>query len=105
MNSRGTAGAISELESSDNIYYISEISNVKYTSFSHVDRTIYWDPNHLVETDLYIWISPATILGHEAEHALYFDRSISGDMTHKEREQIITHTLYQGVCLIRIHLI
>lgn len=41
---------------------------------------ILWDPNHIMETTNHLWLSPATGLAHEANHALQYDNeSIKGD--------------------------
>ena len=45
---------------------------------------MYWDPNHLAKTDSEMWLSPATMLDHEAEHAVVYDRYATGKMTNEE---------------------
>ena len=85
MNSKGTAGNLAKLESSEIVYYIKETSSIKDVMFSiKNNNTIYWDPNHLAKTDSEMWLSPATMLDHEAEHAVVYDRYATGKMTNEE---------------------
>ena len=71
MNERGSSGDIAALEASDKVYYISEGDE---SSFRVEERTIYWDPNTAYQTNEGIWLSPATILAHEAGHAKHYDQ-------------------------------
>ena len=69
MNKKGTAGNIAKLQASDNIYYINEAGSIATTNFDPRNKTINWDPDHLLYTDDNILVSPATVLAHEADHA------------------------------------
>ena len=71
MNERGSSGDIAALEASDKVYYISEGDE---SSFRVEERTIYWDPNTAYQTNEGIWLSPATVLAHEAGHAKHYDQ-------------------------------
>ena len=81
MNDRGSAGDIAALEASEKVYYIDNICTYiedgeekeKTNAFESVGRTIYWDPNTAYQTRAGIWVSPATILAHEAGHAKAYD--------------------------------
>ncbi|MCQ2161785.1 MAG: hypothetical protein MJY86_00745 [Bacteroidales bacterium] len=57
MNSKGTAGNLAKLESSEIVYYIKETSSIEDVMFSIKDNnTIYWGPNHLAKTDSEMWL-------------------------------------------------
>ncbi len=70
MNSKGTGGIFAELESKSETIYITDIGEHKCSSFNPKDNTIYWDPTMGVVTDEGVTLSPATVLNHEADHAL-----------------------------------
>lgn len=76
MNEKGTAGNLAKLNQSENIYYIDEVKPNKTSSFDPKSQTINWDPNHLIQTDEQILMSPATVLAHEADHAQKYDEII-----------------------------
>ena len=74
MNSRGTAGNIAKLQASSMTYYIGRQNDQGGTNkFDFKTQTIYWNPDEAYQTDNGIWLSPATILAHEAGHAEQFD--------------------------------
>ena len=80
MNEKGTAGGIANLQASDNSYYIKEAGSISGTNFNPATNTISWDPNHLLQTDDEILVSPATVLAHEVDHAQKYDEVVnSGD--------------------------
>ena len=91
MNSKGTSGDIAKLHNSKTIYYIDEAVIEKgkhWSAFDPQQKTIYWDPDILVETPDNIYVSPATILAHESAHAVKYDEILqSNDAT--ERKQYI----------------
>ena len=68
MNSRGTAGIISRIEKREQIIYIVPTTGMSY--FSPKRKTIYWNPKVGVLTKKGVVMSPATVLNHEADHAL-----------------------------------
>ncbi len=74
MNSRSTAGDIAKLHASNKVYYIAEIAD-KSSKFAPSEMTIYWDASHIVKTKSGIWLSPATVLAHEADHAQRYDEA------------------------------
>lgn len=74
MNKKGTSGDIAKIHASPIVYYIAETDSPAGNSFTPGDNiTIYWNPNNIIETDSGIWISPATALAHEADHAQEYD--------------------------------
>ena len=78
----GTAGDLLRLELSDINYYIAEVSyekGGKWNRFNRKSKTIYWDPNAIVETTEYLYMSPMTVLAHEAAHAAIFDEVLHSD--------------------------
>ena len=76
MNDRGSSGDLAALEASDQVYYIGETnSEGKTNAFSTNEKTIYWDPDTAYQTDEGIWLSPATVLAHEAGHAKKYDQN------------------------------
>ena len=70
MNSKGTAEILAKLESCDEIIYLTDIGNHKGSCFVQIENTIYWDPTMGMITDECVMLSPATVLNHEADHAL-----------------------------------
>ena len=87
MNSKGTAGDLAKLEASSKVFYINEASKRGESKFSPKDMTIYWDSNYIIETTDNIYISPATILSHEANHAAEYDRVMQCD-SNSERSKL-----------------
>ena len=79
MNEKGTAGDLAKLEASSRIYYIDYTEDASDNKFSPTDNTIYWCPDMIVETAEHIYISPATILAHEASHGERYDRAIQSE--------------------------
>ena len=88
MNTKGTAGDIVKLEASQKIYYIGPPEKKSRSSFIRSTRTIYWDPNYILETNEGLRISPATILAHEMAHAVKYD-SISNDIELEQYERTL----------------
>ena len=82
MNSKGTAGDLASLHDSDVVYYIAEIKQEDLrpgennSEFDHRENTIYWDYTHFALTDSDILLSPATVLAHEAAHAVRYDKAV-----------------------------
>ena len=71
---RGTSGDIAKLQASSMTYYIGMQNEAgKTNKFDVKEQTIYWNPNKAYQTKTGIWLSPATILAHEAGHAAQFD--------------------------------
>ena len=68
MNRMGSSGIIKAINDRPEIIYISEKKG--QSSFNPKTNTIEWDPNLGVLTNNNIIISPATVLNHEADHAL-----------------------------------
>ena len=73
LNKNGAGGMLKALNASDEIYYISE-SN-KNSSFDPKTKTISWDPTSAVLTNELKELSPTTLLNHEIDHALQFDKN------------------------------
>ena len=71
MNSKGTPAILAELEKRNEIIYISELDS-DGPRFSPSKNTIFWNPHLGVLTDEGVVISPATVLNHEADHALQY---------------------------------
>ena len=72
MNEKGTSWIFKKLQDSDNVYYIGydEIkARKKGATYNSNEKTIYWSPNVFLKTENCI-LFPATILAHEASHAL-----------------------------------
>lgn len=67
MISKGTAGDLLDIHSSDKVYILAEVQHSSQTGFqidtSTETQIIYWDPNHVVESSNGLWRSPATTLG------------------------------------------
>lgn len=72
MNAKGTSGNIARLNDSETIYYIDEAST-EGNLYHDNTKTIYWDPDHIIQFDNGMRISPATALSHEVEHATLYD--------------------------------
>jgi len=79
MNSKGTAGDLAKLHSSETIYYIGEINKGQkhWNHFNPNNQTILWDPNTLFVSNDGIYVSPATTLAHEAAHAARYDEVLN----------------------------
>ena len=62
--------AFARLNSSDEVFYISELSakELDKTSFDTETKTIYWNPNYGVQQESGV-MSPASVLNHEGTHA------------------------------------
>jgi len=76
MNEKGTSGFLAKLQSSDKTYYINS-TNKNVNSFnpntSTNTSTINWNSRLGKVTTNYESLSPATLLNHEAGHALQYD--------------------------------
>ncbi len=73
MNAHGTSGRMASLEASSTIYYVTETEGV-VNSFDPSSRTIEWNPNLAKLTTNYEALLPATMLGHEIDHANQYDK-------------------------------
>ena len=87
MNAKGTAGDLAKLEASSEIFYIDDADEQGKSRFSPKEMTIYWDANSIIETTDNIYISPATILSHEANHAAEYNRVMQND-SNSERSKL-----------------
>ena len=73
LNKHGAGGMLAKLHASDVIYYIDETQGG--SSFSRKTKTISWDPSQAVLTNELHELSPTTVLNHEVDHALQFDKN------------------------------
>ena len=74
MNTQKTSDNLAKIEKSPVIYTIKETnSDHPVSCFNSEEKTIYWSPDQILETKENLWLSPATILDHEAEHAVRYD--------------------------------
>ena len=98
MNKQGTSHGLALLEASDNVYYITEGDG----KFNVSTNTIHWNPMHIIETNNGKYLFPATILGHEIDHAVHKDLdetkfnqdrySVDANYDNKEERNVITST-------------
>ena len=99
MNQKGTAGILAKLEQRKEVIYIAESKN-KRSKFDPKKSTIYWDPSLGMLTDNNVVLSPASVLNHEADHALQeYENPIQkkkdkatrdAQYTNKEEKRVIT---------------
>ena len=89
MNKRGTSDYIAILEQSNLNYYIDESSSLLSVHFNPNSQTIYWDPSHLGQTSSGLWMSPATMLDHEAAHAVRYDRYKNDNASAHEKQNYV----------------
>ena len=68
MNAKRTAGFLAKLHRSRITFYIAEYKGLG--KYSPKNNTIYWDPEAGALLDNGVRLSPATVLNHEADHAL-----------------------------------
>ena len=100
MNAHHTSGNLASLQKSSKVYTISETKNPYNDDYQSGSRTINWDPNQALETTNGHSLSPATILGHEADHANQDDKhhdqfvkdanTPDAQYTDKEEKRVIT---------------
>ena len=83
MNNHYTSYNLAKLQDSDIVYYISPVSSSDGKSSSHFNpdnKTIYWDPDVVIyNEESQIIVSPATVLAHEAAHAIHYDSAIHNE--------------------------
>ena len=99
MNQKGTAGILAKLEQRREVIYLAE-TNDKHSRFDPKTNTIFWNPSLGVLTDNDVVLSPATVLNHEADHALqeYADpvqktkdkSTKDSQYTNREEKRVIT---------------
>ena len=70
MNSKNTSWIIAKIEKSERIVYIEPTTEESKCVTKDNIITIYWNPDVGCITNLGAILSPATILNHEADHAL-----------------------------------
>ena len=77
LNANGAGGMLAELEKSDKVYYLSHIGfdDRKGNRFNTKEKTIYWNPNSGLLTTNFVELSPTSVLNHEIDHALQFDKN------------------------------
>ncbi len=74
LNQHGCGGMLKALNDSKNTYYISESTDGS-NSFECGSKTIRWDSQMGVKTSEDKYLSPATLLNHEVDHALGYDKN------------------------------
>ncbi|MCQ2375110.1 MAG: M91 family zinc metallopeptidase [Salinivirgaceae bacterium] len=74
LNSHGAGGMMAKLEKSDKTYYLS-IDDGRGDRFNVKEKTIYWNPTKAILTTKGQELSPTTILNHEIDHALQYDKN------------------------------
>ena len=70
MNSKNTSWIIAKIERSERIVYIEPTTEKSRCVTKGNIITIYWNPDFGLITNLGAILSPATVLNHEADHAL-----------------------------------
>lgn len=73
MNAHHTSGRLARLQESSKTYYVRETGG-NVNSFDGAN-TISWNPNLAKITNNNESLSPATLLGHEIDHARQFDKN------------------------------
>ena len=73
MNQKGISGMLYQLETSPNIYYISEGIGINSSEFNPITNTIKWFSRVGLITDNLYEMSPVEVLNHEIDHALQHD--------------------------------
>ena len=92
-------GILAKLQNSSKIIYIAEVAEGDHSHFSQNDVTIYWDPNMGLQTNTGCILSPATILNHEADHALEYishPKRMSENM-HEDSEEYLNMEEYRVI--------
>ena len=74
LNSHSAGGMLAELEKSNTVYFLS-VDDGKGSRFNSKEKTIYWNPTEAVLTTNFIELSPTSVLNHEIDHALQFDKN------------------------------
>ena len=74
LNSHGCGGMLKALNDSKNTYYISESADGN-NSFDYKKRVISWSSQNGLKTTEEKYLSPTTLLNHEIDHALEYDKS------------------------------
>ena len=100
LKNNNASFVIDDLDKRENTYYIIETNND--SEFDSSERTIYWNPNRALYTDNIYVLTPAELLSHEADHALFYDinpessisrhRDTNSPYGNKEDERVITGT-------------
>ncbi|MBR4619697.1 MAG: hypothetical protein IKO46_01810 [Salinivirgaceae bacterium] len=102
LNNHGAGGMLAELEKSDKVYYLSNIGfdDPKGSRFNFKKETIYWNPNGGILTNNGYELSPTSVLNHEIDHALQYDKNPQqfhkdrktedSQYTNKEEQRVIT---------------
>ncbi|EKT3966585.1 RHS repeat-associated core domain-containing protein [Flavobacterium psychrophilum] len=89
-------GIFAKLQASDVVYVIEEGN--KNTAFDPSTNTITWDDNNGLKTTEGEFLSPTTLLNHEADHALqeeshpvkkFIDKLLPSKYSNKEEERVI----------------
>ena len=75
LNENGMGYLLAELQASDKIYYIEEGKPLTSSKFNTGTQTIIWSSRTGLLTNNAFELSPATILNHEIDHAVQFDRN------------------------------
>jgi hypothetical protein len=89
-----------QLQASDKIYYVSEGIQGSSSKFDGTTQTITWSSRTGVFTNNGIEMSPTTVLNHEVDHALQYDkhpkqqkndsRTKDAQYGNKEEKRVIT---------------
>ena len=100
LKNNNASFVIDDLDKREKTYYITETNNG--SEFVSTERTIYWNPNRALYTDNIYVLTPAELLSHEADHALFYDinpessisrhRDTNSPYGNKEDERVITWT-------------
>lgn len=72
LKAKRADGILAKLQESDKVVYIAETHEGNSSNFYSGDMTIYWAPTTGLKTQKGHKLSPATILNHEADHALAY---------------------------------
>lgn len=72
LKAKKADGILAKLQKSDKVVYVAEAKEGHNSNFEHRTQTLYWEPTVGMLTQEGHKISPATILNHEADHALEF---------------------------------
>ena len=74
LNEHGCGGMLKALNDSKKIYYIAE-SKSGSNSFDYKTKTILWNSQMGLKTNDAHYLSPTTLLNHEVDHALEYDKN------------------------------
>ena len=75
MNKNGVGGLLAKLQNSEKVYYIQEGKPLTSSSFNPYTRTITWSSRTGVLTNNAFELSPTTVLNHEIDHAVQYDKN------------------------------